>query len=241
MGHISRNLTPDLFLHNVVENITEASDAKLFTAMEGRILTMFYAGFRFHGLEEFDGGRFYVATRAMSKNERPGFITFTKFAHQKDARKNPLSEPKPKSGYQSLTLDVISKIKEKMLVRPSDAVELLRYVEEKEDFLQNNKEHMWAIGLNTRNRVIYLDLISLGTVNYNLVHPRESFRRAVIEGVAGLIFAHNHPSETLEFSDEDLSLVKRLQQCGKLLGIEVLDFVVYAEGRLLSARQKNLM
>ena len=63
-----------------------------------------------------------------------------------------------------------------------------------EDKIDQDKEHFWVFHLDNRNRIKLIDLVSLGILNSSIVHPRETFRRAVIEGSAQIIIAHNHPS-----------------------------------------------
>ena len=103
------------------------------------------------------------------------------------------------------------------------------------------KEHFIIFILDTRNNEIKRETVSIGTLNYNLVHPREVFEPAIRNLAAGIILCHNHPSGCLEPSDEDLSLNKRLVQAGKLLGVEVLDHVIVARDGFASFKQKNLM
>ncbi len=112
---------------------------------------------------------------------------------------------------------------------------------ELKDIREQKKEHFVTFYLDTRNQEIKRDIVSIGTLNYNLVHPREVFEPAVKNLAASVILAHNHPSGCLEPSDEDLSLTKRLAQAGKLLGIEVLDHVIVTKEGWLSFKQKNLM
>jgi len=113
--------------------------------------------------------------------------------------------------------------------------------DEMRDIRENKKEHFVTFYLDTRNQEIKRDIVSIGTLNYNLVHPREVFEPAVRNLAAGIILAHNHPSGCLEPSDEDLSLNKRLVQAGKLLGIEVLDHVIVTKEAFSSFKQRNLM
>jgi DNA repair protein RadC len=95
-----------------------------------------------------------------------------------------------------------------------------------QDRVDREKEHFFVILLNTRNKVKCVDLISLGTVNASLVHPREVFRRAIREGAASILLAHNHPSGLTEPSEEDLKITKRLVEVGKIVGIEVIDHII---------------
>jgi len=113
--------------------------------------------------------------------------------------------------------------------------------EELKDIREHKKEHFVSFYLDTRNQELKRDIVSIGTLNYNLVHPREVFEPAVRNLAAGIILAHNHPSGCLEPSDEDLSLTKRLVQAGKLMGIEILDHVIVTKEAFMSFKQRNLM
>jgi len=107
------------------------------------------------------------------------------------------------------------------------------------DFRKADKEHFCVFFLNTQNRIIGREIVSIGTLNQSLIHPRECFKFAIRLNANAVIFAHNHPSGSLEPSDEDLSVTKRLQDAGKLLGIEVLDhIIVTAEGHKSLKEQK---
>lgn len=120
-------------------------------------------------------------------------------------------------------------------LKPKDVWEALR------DVRENKKEHFVVFFLDTRNTEIKREIVSIGTLNYNLVHPREVFEPAVRNLAASIIVAHNHPSGCLEPSDEDLSLTKRLSQAGKLLGIELLDHVIVTREGFMSFKQKGLL
>lgn len=113
--------------------------------------------------------------------------------------------------------------------------------EELGDIRKAKKEHFIAFFLDTRNKEIHREIVSIGTLNYNLVHPREVFNPAVKALAAAIIVAHNHPSGCLEPSDEDISLTKRLTQAGRLLGIEVLDHVIVSGGGWMSFKEKGLL
>jgi len=120
-------------------------------------------------------------------------------------------------------------------LKPRDVWEELR------DIRNSKKEHFVMFFMDTRNQEIHREVVSIGTLNYNLVHPREVFRPAVIANAAGIILAHNHPSGCLDPSDEDLALNKRMVQSGKLIGIEILDHVIVTKDAFVSFKQKNLM
>lgn len=83
-------------------------------------------------------------------------------------------------------------------------------------------------------------VISIGTLNSSLVHPREVFADALTDRAASIIVAHNHPSGLLVVSREDLLVTKRLKECGKLLGVELLDHVIITNDRYLSMRDEGV-
>ena len=103
-----------------------------------------------------------------------------------------------------------------------------------EDRVDQAKEHFYVMHLDTRNRVNLVELVSLGSQNLSIVHPRETFRRAVMQGSAAIILGHNHPSGLVDPSDEDTRTTKRLIEVGQLLGIEMVDHIIFAKGRFFS-------
>lgn len=98
------------------------------------------------------------------------------------------------------------------------------------------KEHLRGLYLNSHNRIIRDETISIGTINSNIVHPREIFRLAVESGAAGVILAHNHPSGEVTPSDEDVEMTNRVVQAGKILGIRVLDHVIITKDAFTSVK-----
>ena len=90
----------------------------------------------------------------------------------------------------------------------------------------HDKEAFVVAFLNTKNRVIDHEVVSLGTINSSLVHPREVFRNAIVNKANAVILCHNHPSGDLTPSMEDLTITKRLKETGTLLGIQVLDHLI---------------
>jgi len=101
-------------------------------------------------------------------------------------------------------------------------------------------EELWVIDLDTRNRVISLVKLYMGSVNSSQVRVCEVFRQAIIENSPGILVAHNHPSGDTSPSPEDINLTRALVQAGKLLGIDVLDHIVVAYGRFTSLKERNL-
>lgn len=95
--------------------------------------------------------------------------------------------------------------------------------------------------LDSKNQLIRRKLITLGTVSSSLVHPRETFREAIIEGASSIILGHNHPSGDPTPSSEDIRVTKQLINAGEIIGIKVLDHIVIGEdGSYLSLRESGL-
>jgi DNA repair protein RadC len=109
---------------------------------------------------------------------------------------------------------------------PIEVGEHLRKILNKEDSLSRDKEHFWVITLNTQHKVKFVELVSLGTLDMSIVHPREVFRRAIKWGAHSLIVGHNHPSGESKPSDTDIILTNKLKETGKIIGIEILDHVI---------------
>jgi DNA repair protein RadC len=103
------------------------------------------------------------------------------------------------------------------------------------------KEHFMLISLSTRNKIIGIHKVSVGTLNASLVHPREVFSEAIRRSASSVVLAHNHPSDDCEPSEEDLKITRRLVEAGKILGIEVLDHIVISSRSHLSFKERNLI
>lgn len=102
------------------------------------------------------------------------------------------------------------------------------------------KEHFKLVLLNTRNKVTGIITISIGTLNASLVHPREVFKEAIHGSASSVILVHNHPSEDLEPSEEDIKLTRRMVEAGKIMGIEVLDHIIITRHDFLSLKSRGL-
>ncbi|HEX7651571.1 MAG TPA: DNA repair protein RadC [Candidatus Paceibacterota bacterium] len=88
------------------------------------------------------------------------------------------------------------------------------------------KEHLRGIYLNAHYKVIHDEVISIGTVDTNIVHPREVFKPALEYSAAAVILAHNHPSGELEASPADVAVTRQLVEAGRMLGIPLIDHVI---------------
>ena len=102
------------------------------------------------------------------------------------------------------------------------------------------KEYFLALLLDTRNQLIRVAEISVGSLDSSIVHPREVFKEAVLASAASVIFAHNHPSGDPEASEDDIKLSKRLAEAGELMGIDVLDHIIIGDKKYLSLKREGL-
>jgi DNA repair protein RadC len=109
------------------------------------------------------------------------------------------------------------------------------------DIRNSKKENFVAFYLDTRNKLIERQIISIGTLNASLVHPREVFELAISLHTASVIVAHNHPSGDLEPSKEDVAVTKRLAEAGKILGIGLIDHIIVTTAGFASFEEKNLI
>ena len=98
------------------------------------------------------------------------------------------------------------------------------------------KEYLRALFLNVHNRVIRNEVISIGTVSSNIIHPREVFRSGIESNAVAVILAHNHPSGEAAASAEDVAVTEKLIEAGKIVGIRVLDHVIITNGAFISVK-----
>ena len=106
----------------------------------------------------------------------------------------------------------------------------------------SDREHFWALALNTKNQLLRIFEVSVGSLNASIVHPRELFKEAVRLSAASLVVVHNHPSGDPTPSGADIQLTRRLVKAGDVLGIEVLDHVIVGDpDEFASLRDLGLM
>jgi len=103
------------------------------------------------------------------------------------------------------------------------------------------REHLMTIYLNARNEMIFKKPMFIGTLNANLVHPREIFQEALKQNAASVILVHNHPSGDAEPSQDDLEITKRIIEAGKIMGIDVLDHVIITKNKIFSFKENKLI
>lgn len=102
-----------------------------------------------------------------------------------------------------------------------------------------DREAFWVLHLNTKGKLIEKELVALGTLNHASIHPREVFRKAVINSTASIITVHNHPSGNLEPSSSDRKIWEKLEQSGDILGIEVIDQIIISPSGGFYSREKE--
>ena len=110
-----------------------------------------------------------------------------------------------------------------------------------EDLRHRQQECLGAIFLDTRNQVICVRILTVGTLTGSPAHPREVFREALAQGCASLIICHNHPSGDPTPSKDDIALTARLVQVGELMGIPLVDHIVIGGGRYVSLKEAGKM
>ena len=102
---------------------------------------------------------------------------------------------------------------------------------------EQKKENFIELCLDTKNQIIREEIISIGSLNANVVHPREVFKTALAVSAAHIIVAHNHPSGDPTPSSEDIEVTKKLIEAGKIIGVDVLDHVIIGDGRHFSMKE----
>lgn len=126
-------------------------------------------------------------------------------------------------------------INELQIKNPADV-----YKVTKKDLYSKKREHLYLLSLDSRGNLISKDLISIGTVNETLVHPREIYSKALVKNSVSIILVHNHPSQDTKPSSEDILLTERIAESGEILGIPLLDHVIVCDSRYTSVKSLGL-
>lgn len=109
------------------------------------------------------------------------------------------------------------------------------------DIRDKKQEYFMCLTLDGANRLISKRIVSIGTLNSSLSHPREVFADALTDRAAGIIVAHNHPSNTNKPSENDLEITKRLYESGKILGINLIDHIIVTKNDFFSFKENGLL
>ena len=119
---------------------------------------------------------------------------------------------------------------------PNDAYEMIR-----EQLEGLDREQFIIACLNTKNEPTNISVVSVGTLNKAIVHPREVFKTAILSNAASIIAFHNHPSGETTPSQQDIQLTNRLYEAGELLGIKLLDHLIIGDGTFTSLKEKGYL
>ncbi len=97
-------------------------------------------------------------------------------------------------------------------------------------YLNEKRECLGLVMVDTKKKVVANEIISIGTLDHAIAHPRDVFKAAVLASAHSIILVHNHPSGDVEPSDEDITLARTMQDCGRLMGIHLLDVLIVGDG-----------
>ncbi|MBC7088394.1 MAG: DNA repair protein RadC [Tissierellales bacterium] len=131
----------------------------------------------------------------------------------------------------------IKKINPYENIRISEPYQIAKILIDQMKFL--TKEYFNIVLLDTKNQIISIENISVGSLNSSIVHPREVFKEALKKSSNSIILAHNHPSGDTTPSNEDIAITNRLIQSGEILGIKVIDHIIIGNENYLSMKEKN--
>lgn len=127
------------------------------------------------------------------------------------------------------------------ILNADDLFDIMVNVLLREDKIDRDREHFWVVGLANNQKLLFIELISLGTVNKTLVEPMEVFSVALQKRAVRIILVHNHPSGELKPSDADRDLTDRLIQVGKIVNTPVYDHLIITRKSFLSFKDLGLM
>ena len=119
---------------------------------------------------------------------------------------------------------------------PKDAYEMI-----KEQLEGLDREQFIIACLNTKNEPTNISVVSVGSLNKAIVHPREVFKTAILSNASSIMAFHNHPSGDTTPSDQDIQLTNRLYEAGELLGIKLLDHLIIGDGTFTSLKEKGYL
>ena len=115
------------------------------------------------------------------------------------------------------------------ILNSADIYKVMQQVLLRENKIRRSQEHFWVIGLDSKNKILFIELIGLGRVNRVGASPPDVFRVAIYKSAVKIVLVHNHPSGNTEFSDADIDFTDRILKVGMLIDIEVLDHMVITE------------
>jgi DNA repair protein RadC len=123
----------------------------------------------------------------------------------------------------------LTKTQKIRLTSSADIYKIMQQVLLRENKIDRNKEHFWTIGLDNANRILYIELVSLGGTTSAPAEPMQIYRVAILKGAVQMVLVHNHPSNEVKASREDIKITDRLIQVGNIIGIKVIDHLIIGE------------
>jgi DNA repair protein RadC len=139
-----------------------------------------------------------------------------------------------------MTIKLTPKQKIKVL-NGVDVFNVMREILLRENKIDRNKEHLWVISLSTNNRILLIELISLGTVRSVQVEPMEIFSFAIQKRAVKIILVHNHPSGSLKPSGTDVEITDRMQAIGDFLQVPMIDHIIVSERSYYSFEESGML
>ena len=127
------------------------------------------------------------------------------------------------------------------ILNSEDIYSVMQRILTRENKIERNKEHFWIIGLAQNSRILYIELISIGTINSAPVDPMEVFSIALQKRTVKVILVHNHPSGNVRPSEEDKDITDRLIQVGNIVNIQVIDHLIITEKSYNSFSDTGIM
>ena len=127
------------------------------------------------------------------------------------------------------------------ILNSDDLYGIMQKILLREQKIDQNREHFWVIGLENNNRILFIELISLGTVNKTLVEPMEVFSFALQKRAVKIVLCHNHPSGELKPSEPDKDVTNRLIQVGIIVDLKVIDHLIISDKSYLSFKDIGLL
>lgn len=118
--------------------------------------------------------------------------------------------------------------------KPSDIVPLLRH------YADRKQEHFLCVSLNGANEILNTRVVTIGLADRSHAHPREVFADVLVDRASAIILAHNHPAGSLDPSEEDIAVTKRISQAGQILGVAVLDHIIFNQREYLSFVERGI-
>ena len=127
------------------------------------------------------------------------------------------------------------------ITNPEDLYGIMQRILMRENKIDREKEHFWIVGMNPGGVLLYIELVSMGSVKGTLVEPMNVFRVAILKGATRIIAVHNHPSGIVEASADDEECTDRLIQVGRIINIAVEDHLIISPTHYMSMKQTGIM